>query len=82
MDNRMVSMLSTFHNDDMLVKRRQTRSTHTGIEEITKPVMIEDYNQYMGVVDLSDQMLQSYGYLHMLANYTALTDYCGIEIGH
>ena len=43
--------------------------------------MIEDYNQYMGGVDLSDQMLQSYGYSHRLANYIALTDYCSIEIG-
>ena len=82
MDKRMVSMLSTFHNDDMLVKRRWTRSAHTGIEEITKPVMIEDYNQYMGGVDLSDQMLQSYGYSHRLANYITLTDYCSTEIGH
>ena len=82
MDKEMVSMLSTFHNDDMIVKRRRTRSADTGIEEITKPVMIEDYNQNMGGVDLSDQMLQSYGYLHRLANYIALTDYCSIEIGH
>ena len=44
--------------------------------------MIDDYNQYMGGVDLSDQMLQSYGYSHRLANYIALTDYCSIEIGH
>ena len=78
----MVSMLSTFHNDDMIVKWRRTRSADTGIEEITKPVMIEDYNQNMGGVDRSDQMLLSYGYLHRLANYIALTDYCSIEIGH
>ena len=52
----------TFNNDDMLVKRRKRRRVHTGVEEITKPVMIEDYNQYMGGVDLSNPMLQSYGY--------------------
>ena len=71
----------TFNNDDMLVKQRRTRRAHTGVEDITKPVMIEDYNQYMGVVDLSDQMLQSYGYSHRLANYVAFTDYCSTEIG-
>ena len=68
-------MLSTFHNDDMLVKRRRTRRAYTGVEKITKPVTIEDYNQCMGGVDLSDQkkiMLQSYGYSHRLANYIAL----------
>ena len=71
----------TFNNDDMLVKQRRTRRAHTGVEEFTKPVMIEDYNQYMGVVDLSDQMLQSYGYSHRLANYVAFTDYCSTKIG-
>ena len=81
MDKRIISMLYTFH-DDILVKQRRIRSVHTGIEEITKPVMTEDYNQYIGGVDLSDQMLQSYGYSHKLANYIALTDYCNTEIGH
>ena len=36
-----------------MLKRQNTKRSHTGVEEITKPVMIEDYNQYMGVVDLS-----------------------------
>ena len=52
------------------------------VEEINKPVMIEQYNKYMGRVDLSDQMVQSYGYSHRLANYVALTDYSYTEIGH
>ena len=52
------------------------------VEEINKPAMIEQYNKYMGRVDLSDQMVQSYGYSHRLANYVALTDYSYTEIGH
>ena len=81
MDKRVVTMLSTFHTDEMMVKRRRTRRSDTGIEEIAKPVMIEEYNKYMGGVDLSDQMVQSYGYSHRLANYVALTDYYSTEIG-
>ena len=53
MNKRMVSMLSTFHNDDMLVKWRRTRRAHSGVEGITKPVMIEGYNRYIGGVDLN-----------------------------
>ena len=31
---------------------------------IKKPVMIDEYNKYMGGVDLSDQMILYYGYSH------------------
>ena len=40
----------------MTAKRRTKRSA-TGFEDIAKPQMIEDYNRYMGGVDLSDQMI-------------------------
>ena len=33
-----------------------------GIEEVQKPVMVEQYNTYMGGVDKSDQLLSYYGY--------------------
>ena len=48
----------------MTAKRRRTRRSATGFEDIAKPQMIEDYNRYMGGVDLSDQMIQPYGYSH------------------
>ena len=35
-----------------------------GIEEVQKPVMVEQYNTYMGGVDKSDQLLSYYGYCH------------------
>ena len=60
----MVSILSTFCTDEMMVKWRRMRTSDTGVEEIAKPVMIEEYNKYMGGVDLSDQMVESYGYSH------------------
>ena len=38
-DKRLVTMLSTIHNDDMISKRQQTRHAAGGREEIQKPVM-------------------------------------------
>ena len=60
-DKREVALLSTFHDDSMIDKRRRTRATEGGIETISKPKAIDDY---MGGVDLSDQLLQYYGYCH------------------
>ena len=62
----VVGMLSTFHTDEMTTKRRRTRRSSTGIEDISKPIAIAEYNQYMGGVDLSDQLVQTYGYSHRL----------------
>ena len=56
-DKREVALLSTFHDDSMIDKRRRTRATEGGIETISKPKAIDDYNTYMGGVDLSDQLL-------------------------
>ena len=50
MDKRLVTMISTVHND-MVSKRRRTKHATGGQEEIQKPKMIEQYNSYMGGVD-------------------------------
>ena len=63
-DKRVVSMISTIHNSDMTTKSRRSRNSHTGTEEILKPVMIDQYNTYMGGVDKSDQLLSYYGFNH------------------
>ena len=73
-------MLSTFQTDEMVVKLRQSKSA-TGVKEITNLVIKQEYNQNMGGVDLSDHMIQSYGYSHRLAHNVALTDYSNTEIG-
>ena len=62
MDKRLVTMISTVHNDDMVSKRQQTKHATSGQEEIQKPKMIEEYNSYMGGVDKSDQILSYYGF--------------------
>jgi len=56
MDKRDVWCLSTFHANQMVpfTTRRQ------GVEAITRPKMITDYNKYMGGVDRMDQMLVYY----------------------
>ena len=48
-DKRQVPMLSTVHNDAMITKARRTRQAEGGREEVRKPVMVEEYNKYMGV---------------------------------
>ena len=35
-----------------------------GTEVIKKPKVVEDYNQYMGGVDKSDQLVLYYGFAH------------------
>ena len=63
-DKRQVSMLSSVHNDDMMTKVRRMRRVEGGQEEVRKPVMVEQYNQYMGGVDKSDQLSSYYGFCH------------------
>ena len=50
-DKRDVLMLSTFHDDTFIEKRRRTRLAAEGVEVIQKPRVVEDYNQHMGGVD-------------------------------
>ena len=63
-DKREVSMLSSFHDDSNITRRRRTKRSANGTETIKKPRMIEEYNQYMGGVDQSDQILLYYGFAH------------------
>ena len=56
-DKRVTSMLSIIHDDTMISKERRSRQAPGGVETIQKPLIIEDYNQYMGGVDKSDQLV-------------------------
>ena len=64
MDKRQVNMLSTIHDDSMMSKRRRTQHVPGGIEEVQKPVMVEQYNTYMGGVDKSEQLMSYYGFCY------------------
>ena len=54
MDKRPVSMLTTIHDDSMTTKVRRTRRVEGGQEEIKKPVVVEQYNSFMGGIDRLD----------------------------
>ena len=41
-DKRDVTMLSTFHDDTFIEKRRRTRLASGGVEVIQKPSIVED----------------------------------------
>ena len=56
-------MLSTFHNDEVIEKRRRTRRADEGTETVKKPKMVEDH---MGGVDRNDQLVKYYTYSHRL----------------
>ena len=64
-DKRDVLLLSTIHDDVAMVDiLRRSRTVAGGIERIQKPKVIDDYNQHMGGVDQSDQLVMYYGYAH------------------
>lgn len=64
MDKRPVRILTTVHDSSMVPKQRRSRLAPGGIEEVMKPKAIEEYNQHMGGVDKSDQLLSYYGFSH------------------
>ena len=54
-DKRDVLILSTFHDNTFIEKRRRTRLTEDGVEVILKPKVVEEYNLHMGGVDKGKQ---------------------------
>ena len=63
-DKRLITMLTTIHENKMVNKKRRSRFGSSHEEDITKPLCIEDYNKHMGGVDKSDQLLSYYGFIH------------------
>ena len=56
--------MSTFHDDSMVSKQSLTRNAVGSQEVISKPAVVEDYNQNMGGVDKSDQFVLYYSFAH------------------
>ena len=63
MDKRLVSIISTIHDDSKINKDRRTRLAPRGVKKISKLLVIDKYNTYMGV-DKSDQLLIYYAFSH------------------
>lgn len=55
-DKRPVTMLSSNHTSEMIVKQMRDGDSETGFRQVTKPQAVEKYNQNMGGVDLNDQL--------------------------
>ena len=56
-DKRLVSVLSTIHDDTPVAVERRSRRAPGGREMVEKPQAVVEYNKYMGGVDLGDQLL-------------------------
>ena len=63
-DKKKVTVISTVHDDSMVVKRRRTKFAAGGTEEVSKPAAIQEYNTYMGGVDKGDQLFCYYPLPH------------------
>ena len=62
MDKRIVSLLTTIHDETMITKTRRIKGAPQGQQVIQKPQGIDEYNKYMGGVDKAGQLVQYYGY--------------------
>ena len=65
-DKRVVSLLSTHHDDSPVPVERRSRHVETGREIVEKPEAIVEY---MGGVDRGDQLLTYHGYPHRTAKW-------------
>ena len=62
MDKRLVTVLTTIHDDSVVEVERRSRHAPGGTERIEKPQAVAEYNHYTGGVDTADQLLSYYGF--------------------
>ena len=69
-DKRMVSLISNFHSTEIISYNRYVKTRDENnipisqTEEISKPIMVQEYGKYMGGVDRFDKMLYNYHFYH------------------
>ena len=64
LDKCVISLLTTLHQDTTVVVERRSRHAEGGREVVQKPMVIVEYNKYMGGVDCADQLLCYCGFGH------------------
>ena len=63
MDKRAVCLLTTTDDSSTVAKRRKANCSGN-VEEVQKPRIVDEYNQYMGGVDKGYQLASYYGFYH------------------
>ena len=63
-DLKRVYFLSSVHGVEQVSKQVRSKKHEGGFRRIQKPLLAEDYNQYMGGVDTMNQLLGTYCFLH------------------
>ena len=48
MDKCPVAMLTTIHDDSIVTKQRRSKAAQGGVEEVRKPLVVKQYNLFMG----------------------------------
>ena len=61
---RPVAMLNYIHDTAMVLIIRHAAEAESGVEQISKPLRIHQYNYYMNDVDRHDQLTAYYGFTH------------------
>ena len=68
-DTTRVNFLSTIDGVGSVDKELRTKKSNTGFRTIKKPNVAVNYNNYMGGVDLMDQLLSTYPYTHKVSKW-------------
>ena len=68
-DTKRVSFVSSVHTNNTVEKRIRSRQHEGGFRSVEKPVIADSYNDYMGGVDIMDQLLGTYCYPHKVSKW-------------
>ena len=82
-DNKIVSILTTMHknlSNKVLCKRRSKVNGNFRELNVAQPLVIKDYNTFMGGVDRSDQMIGKYNVLRKTSKYWKTLMYHFLDI--
>ena len=83
-DNKVVCVMSTCHpGHSISTVRRKVKNPSDGtcqVQQVATPIMIENYNKFMGSVDKSDQLLSYHNTLRRTVCYWKMLFYHMLDI--